>query len=350
MAKKKREDKVAKFHGKSVEEVLKMLQKKHGATSIMRMDEHPMVQKVDVISTGSLWVDSALGIGGLPRGRITELFGTEGGGKTTLAVHCVAEAQKKGGYALYIDAEHALDMRMAKKIGVDTSRLMLCQPDSGEQAMDILETAIISGKFDIAVVDSVSALTPQAEIDGNVGDSFVGLHARMLGQAMRKINAATSRTNTLVIFINQIRMKIGVMFGNPETTSGGQALKFFASIRMDIRRIGALKVGEKTVGNKVQVKIVKNKLAPPYKVITTDLIFGSGFSKESELLQIADDLDVVDIVGKKYNYEGKLIGDSKLNAIKNLKSDRKLFKSIFKSVRLAKSGKKSLEEGKTSEG
>jgi len=331
----KRED----LRGKTIDQVLAAIKKVHGADCIRRLDDKTIAKKVDVISTGSLWVDEALGVGGLPRGRVIEIYGHEGGGKTTLALHSVAEAQKTGGYALYIDAENAIDMPFAKRIGVKPELFMLSQPSSGEEGLDILDRGIASGKFAIAVVDSVSAITPQAELDGNVGDSHMGLQARLMGQTLRKISSNVAKTGTLVIFINQLRAKIGVFFGSNETTSGGNALKFFASIRIDIRRIGSIKKQDTIIGNKVKVKIVKNKLAPPFKEIETELIFGHGFSKESELLSMAEDLDVIDIKGRKYNYRDHLIGDTKTEAIENLKKKQKLFDSILTDVRIEKASK-----------
>ena len=253
---------------------------------------------------------------------------------TTLALHCIAEAQRAGGQAIFIDAEHALDMNLAMKIGVDPAKLVISQPDSGEQALEIFEMAVSSGKFDVAVIDSVSALTPQSEIDGNMGDAQMGAQARLMGQGMRKISTPVARTGTLAIFINQVRHKIGVMFGNPETTSGGNALKFYASVRVDIRRIGSLKLKEKIVGNRVQVKIVKNKLAPPFKVIQTDLIFGSGFSKEAELLAMAEEKDIVELRGTKYYYKGDLLGKGKVGAITVLKENRDTYESIIADIKI----------------
>jgi recombination protein RecA len=308
------------------------------------MDDTKVIQNVNVISTGSMLVDDALGIGGLPRGRIVEVYGPEGGGKTTLGLHCIAEAQRAGGDALFVDAEHALDMEFAKRIGVMPSKLIINQPDSAEQALDILEMSVDSGKFAIAVVDSVSALVPQAELDGEMGDAHMGLQARLMGQAMRKINGICSKTNTLVIFINQIRMKIGIMFGNPETTSGGNALKFFSSIRLDIRRIGSIKYKEQVVGNKVKVKIVKNKMAPPFRIIETELIFGRGFNKEGELLEMARELDVVELTGSKYNYRDKQFAKSKIKACEVLCKHRELYDAIAADVAKESIAQKEAEE------
>lgn len=334
MAKRKKQDKVD-YADKSIDEVLVDIRKRFGSSSVRRMDDVSSKEKVEVISTGSLWVDEALGIGGLPRGRTVEVYGPESSGKTTVSLHCIAEAQRAGGNALFIDAENALDMPFATRIGVDPAKLVLSQPDSAEQALDVLQMGIESGKFAIAVVDSVSALVPQAELDGDMGASHMGLQARLMGQALRKINNIVSNTNTLVIFINQIRMKIGVTWGSPEVTSGGQALKFFASVRLEIRRIGSIKVGERIIGNKVKVKIVKNKLAAPFREIETDLIFGSGFSKESELLQMADEHEIIEIAGASYRYHKNKFAKSKILAIEALKTNRDLYDSILADLRMA---------------
>jgi recombination protein RecA len=346
MAKKKKKSKkngIKKLE--TVDKLIAKIQKEHGKTSIRMMGDKSII-KVDTISSGSLLVDEALGIGGFPRGRIVEIFGPEGSGKTTLAMHCIAEAQKQGGHALFVDAEHAFSADLAKKLKMKSDLLMLCQPDSGEQGLDVLEMGVASGKLDIAVVDSVSALVPQAEIDGDMGDSHMGLQARLMGQAMRKINGCVSKTNTLVIFINQLRQKIGVVFGNPETTSGGNALKFYSSVRMDIRRIGSIKGKSKKkdkdgkheakiIGNKVRIKIIKNKLAPPFKTIETDLIFGYGFNKEGEVLALGYDLDIIEMKGSWYNYRGEKIGQGRPAACKALRKDPSLFESIVADIRMA---------------
>jgi len=346
MAKPKKSKRVGVDKLESIDKLISKIQKEYGKTAIRKMGDKSIV-KVDVISTGSLIVDEALGIGGFPCGRIIEIFGPEGSGKTTLALHCIAQAQKLGGAALLIDAEHAFSPELGEKIGVDIPSLLLCQPDSGEQGLDVLDMSIASGKIAIAVVDSVSALTPQAEIDGEMGDSHMGLQARLMGQAMRKINGSVSKTNTLVIFINQLRQKIGVVFGNPETTSGGNALKFYSSIRLDIRRVGAIKgkskqkdkEGERIVtviGNKVRVKIIKNKLAPPFKTVETDLIFGYGFNKEGEILDLGYDLDIIEMSGSWYHYRKDKLGQGKPAACKMLRNNPSLFESILADIRMAR--------------
>lgn len=346
MAKRKGKSKKKDTKGiESVDKLITKIQKAHGKTSIRKMSDKSII-KVDTISTGSMLVDDALGIGGFPRGRIVEVFGPEGSGKTTLAMHCIAEAQKAGEHALFIDAEHAFSEDLAQKIKMKSDLLMLCQPDSGEQGLDVLEMGVSSGKIGIAVVDSVSALVPQAEIDGDMGDSHMGLQARLMGQAMRKINGCVSKTNTLVIFINQLRQKIGVVFGNPETTSGGNALKFYSSVRMDIRRIGSIKGKSKkkdkdgkhtvkVIGNKVRIKIIKNKLAPPFKTIETDLIFGYGFNKEGEVLDLGYDLDIIKMKGSWYNYRGEKIGQGKSAACKALRKTTSLYESIVADIHMA---------------
>jgi recombination protein RecA len=341
-SKKSKKDGIEKLE--SIDKLIAKIQNEHGKTAIRKMGDKSIV-KVDTISTGSLMVDEALGIGGFPRGRIVEVYGPEGSGKTTLALHCIAEAQKLGGEALFVDAEHAFSPELADKLGVKVSSLLLCQPDSGEQGLDVLEMGVASGKLAIAVVDSVSALVPQAEIDGDMGDSHMGLQARLMGQAMRKINGCVSKTNTLVIFINQLRQKIGVVFGNPETTSGGNALKFYSSVRMDIRRIGSIKGkskkkdsdGEaeiKIIGNRVRIKIIKNKLAPPFKTIETDLIFGHGFNKEGEILDLGYDLGIVERSGAWYNYRDERIGQGKPAACKVLRKHPNIAESILADIHM----------------
>lgn len=330
---------------KSVDQLISNMQKEYGKTSVRRMNDKSII-KVSTISTGSILVDEALGIGGLPRGRVVELFGPQGSGKTTLSMHCIAEAHKLGGHALFVDAEHAFDPNLAKKLSINPDLLLLSQPDSGEQGLDMLEMGVSSGKLAIAVVDSVSALVPQAEIDGDMSSQQMGLQARLMGKAMRKINGFISKTNTLVIFINQLRQKIGVMFGSPETTSGGNALKFYASIRMDIRRIGSIK-GQgkkdkdgnretKIVGNRVRVKIIKNKLAPPFKTIETDLIFGYGFNKEGEVLDLGYNLDVIEREGAWYNYRDERLGQGKSKACKTLRKNPSLVESILADIHMAR--------------
>jgi recombination protein RecA len=341
MAKQKKE----KSKINSIDQLITTIQKEYGETAVRRMNDKSII-KVDTISTGSILVDEALGIGGLPRGRIIELIGPEGSGKTTLALHCIAEAQKLGGYALFIDAEHGLDSNLAEKLHVNPDLFLLCQPDSGEQGLDVLERSVSSGKIAIAVVDSVAALVPQAEIDGEMGDAHMGLQARLMGQALRKVTGHTSKTNTLVIFINQIRQKIGVVWGSNETTPGGNALKFYASVRMDIRRIGSIKGkgkkdknGErenKIVGNRVKVKIIKNKLAPPFKTVETDLIFGHGFNKEGEILDLGYDLDVVEREGAWYNYRDEKIGNGKSAACKTLRKNPNIAESILADIQITR--------------
>jgi len=342
MAKKKKNKKDGIEKLDSIDKLMAKIQKEHGKTSIRKLGDKSII-KVETISTGSILVDEALGIGGFPRGRIVEVYGPEGSGKTTLTLHCIAEAQRMGGEALFVDAEHAFSPDLAEKLGVNVKKLLLCQPDSGEQGLDVLEMGVASGKIAIAVVDSVSALVPQAEIDGDMGDHHMGLQARLMGQAMRKINGSVSKTNTLVIFINQLRQKIGVVFGNPETTSGGNALKFYSSVRMDIRRIGSVKGKSKKkdrdgksvpkiIGNKVRIKIIKNKLAPPFRTAETDLIFGHGFNKEGEILDLGYDLDIVEMSGSWYSYRGEKIGQGKPGACKALRKAPSLAKSILADI------------------
>ncbi len=292
---------------------LSQIEKNYGKGAIMRFGDWGM-QDVSVISTGSISLDMALGVGGVPRGRIVEIFGPESSGKTTLALHIVANAQKGGGLAAYIDAEHAVDPVYTRKIGVNLDELLISQPDSGEQALDICEQLIRSNSLDVIVVDSVAALVPKAEIEGEMGDSFMGLQARLMSQAMRKLTGALSRSKTTLIFINQIREKIGVMFGNPETTTGGNALKFYASVRMDIRRIGALKDGDQHIGNRVRVKVVKNKCAPPFRMAEFDILFGEGISYEGDLLDLASLHHVIEKSGAWYSFDGERIGQGRENA------------------------------------
>lgn len=317
---------------KALDMAIGQIEKQHGKGTIMRLGDEA-VKNVPSISTGSLMIDYALGVGGVPRGRITEIYGPEGSGKTTLAMHVVAEAQKAGGYAAFVDAEHAFDPRYAKNLGINTDELLVSQPDSGEQALEITETLIRSAALDVIVVDSVAALVPRAELEGEMGDSHVGLQARLMSQAMRKITGIINKTRTSVIFINQIREKIGVMFGNPETTSGGRALKFYSSVRMDIRRIGSLKKGDDVVGNRTKVKVVKNKVAPPFKVVEFNIMYGEGISRLAEVLDMAVEYDIIEKRGSWYRYGGEPIGQGTDNAIEFLKSDPELADKIEQMVR-----------------
>src|SRR6201994_31645 len=290
---------------------LSQIDRAFGKGSVMKMGARDLGVATDAVSTGSLGLDIALGIGGLPRGRVIEIYGPESSGKTTLALHAVAEAQKKGGIAAYIDAEHALDPVYAKKLGVDIDELLISQPDTGEQALEITDTLVRSGGIDIIVIDSVAALTPKAELEGEMGDSLPGLQARLMSQALRKLTASISKSNTIVIFINQIRMKIGVMFGNPETTTGGNALKFYASVRLDIRRIGAIKDRDEVVGNQTRVKGVKNKVAPPFKQVAFDIMYGQGISTTGELLALGVKAGVVEKSGSWFSYDGDRVGQGR---------------------------------------
>lgn len=317
---------------KALEGALSQIERSFGKGSIMRMGQRPKEQ-VDVISTGSLGLDIGLGIGGLPRGRIIEIYGPESSGKTTLALHAVAEAQKKGGTAAFIDAEHALDPIYARKLGVDIDNLLLSQPDAGEQALEIADTLVRSGAIDILVVDSVAALVPKAELEGEMGDSHVGLHARLMSQALRKLTGSVSRSNTTIIFLNQIRMKIGVMFGNPETTTGGNALKFYASIRLDIRRIGSVKDKDEVVGNQTRVKVVKNKMAPPFRQVEFDIMYGEGVSKMGELLDLGVKANVVEKSGAWFSYDSTRIGQGRENAKQYLREHPEMAAEIEKRVR-----------------
>jgi len=317
----------------SVDNAISQIQRQFGKGSIMRLGS-AAIEKIPVISTGSLSLDIALGVGGFPKGRIAEIYGPESSGKTTLALHVVAEAQKEGGTAAFIDAEHALDTAYAKRLGVDVDNLLVSQPDFGEQALEIAEILIRSGGVDIIVIDSVAALVPKAEIDGNVGDSHMGLQARLMSQAMRKFTGVLSRSNTILIFINQIRMKIGVMFGNPETTTGGNALKFYSSLRLDIRRIGALKDGQEIVGNRTKVKVVKNKVAPPFQIAEFDIVYGEGISKAGDLLDLAVEQDIVDKSGSWYSYQDERIGQGRENAKRFLQDHPDMFTDIDQKVRM----------------
>ena len=299
---------------KALDAALAQIERAFGKGSIMRLGANEQVVEIETVPTGSLGLDIALGVGGLPRGRIVEIYGPESSGKTTLALHTVAEAQKKGGICAFVDAEHALDPVYARKLGVDLENLLISQPDTGEQALEICDTLVRSGAIDVLVVDSVAALTPRAEIEGEMGDSLPGLQARLMSQALRKLTASISRSNTMVIFINQIRMKIGVMFGSPETTTGGNALKFYASVRLDIRRIGAVKDRDEVVGNQTRVKVVKNKLAPPFKVVEFDIMYGEGVSKTGELVDLGVKAGVVEKSGAWFSYNSQRLGQGRENA------------------------------------
>ena len=299
---------------KAIELAVSAIEKQHGKGSIMKLGEGDAIEPVQVIPTGSLGLDVALGVGGLARGRIVEIYGPESSGKTTLTLHAVAEAQKRGGVAAFIDAEHALDVGYAKKLGVKTDELLVSQPDYGEQALEIADMLVRSNALDVVVVDSVAALTPKAELEGEMGDSHVGLQARLMSQALRKLTGAISRSKTTVIFINQIRMKIGVMFGSPETTTGGNALKFYCSLRMDIRRIGAIKKDDGVIGNRTRVKVVKNKVAPPFREAEFDIIYNEGISKPGEVLDLGVEKGIVDKSGAWFSYEGERIGQGRENA------------------------------------
>jgi recombination protein RecA len=318
---------------KALNMALGQIEKQFGKGSVMRLGDGGVVQQVEAVSTGSLGLDIALGIGGLPRGRVTEIYGPESSGKTTLALSVIAQIQKLGGAAAFIDAEHALDPLYAKKLGVNIDDLLVSQPDSGEQALEIADMLVRSGGVDIVVIDSVAALTPKAEIEGEMGDSHMGLQARLMSQALRKLTANIKRSNTLVLFINQIRMKIGVMFGNPETTTGGNALKFYASVRLDIRRIGAIKKGEEVIGSQTRVKVVKNKVAPPFRQTEFDIIYNEGISKEGELIDIGSENGVVDKTGAWYSFNKERIGQGKDNARQFLKDNPDIAAEIEKRIR-----------------
>lgn len=317
---------------KALLETMKQIEKQFGKGSIMQMGNREVVD-FPAISTGSLNIDLALGIGGLPKGRIIEIYGPESSGKTTIALQVIREAQKAGGTAAFIDAEHALDISYASKLGVDVENLYVSQPDHGEQALEITDMLVRSAAVDIIVVDSVAALVPKAEIEGDMGDSHMGLQARLMSQALRKLTSTINKTNTLVIFINQIRSKIGVMFGSPETTTGGNALKFYASVRMDIRRTGSIKDGDDVIGNETKVKIIKNKMAPPFKEALFDIMYGAGVSKEGEVLDLAVSLNYINKAGAWYSYEGSKIGQGRDNVKKYLKSNPALLESLEKQIK-----------------
>ena len=319
---------------KALEAALGHIEKQYGKGSVMKLGDSSSNMVVEAVPTGSLGLDIALGVGGVPKGRIVEIYGPESSGKTTVALHMVAEVQKRGGIAGFIDAEHALDAVYAKNIGVDIDNLYISQPDNGEQALEITETMVRSGAVDIVIVDSVAALVPKAEIEGDMGDSHVGLHARLMSQALRKLTAAISRSNCVVIFINQLREKVGVMFGNPETTTGGRALKFYASVRLDVRRTETLKQGGEMVGNHVKVKVVKNKVAPPFKQAEFDIMFGTGISREGEILDLASECNVVNKSGAWYSYNGERIGQGRENVKIFLKDHPEICEEIEKQVRI----------------
>jgi len=313
---------------KALTAALAQIEKQFGKGSIMRLGDAEIAQDIQVVSTGSLGLDIALGVGGLARGRVIEIYGPESSGKTTLTLHAVAEMQKLGGTCAFIDAEHALDVQYAAKLGVDVNNLLISQPDTGEQALEIADALVRSGSIDLIVIDSVAALVPRAEIEGEMGDSLPGLQARLMSQALRKLTGTIKRTNSMIIFINQIRMKIGVMFGSPETTTGGNALKFYASMRLDIRRIGSIKKGEDNVGNETRVKVVKNKVSPPFKEAIFDIMYGAGISREGEIIDLGVDADIVEKSGSWYSYKGEKIGQGKDNARDFLKANPELAKEI----------------------
>jgi recombination protein RecA len=325
------------------------IEKQFGKGSIMKLGEDAIIRDIPTISTGSLSLDLALGIGGLPRGRVVEIYGPEASGKTTMALHVVAQAQKEGGTCAYIDAEHALDMGYAQKLGVKADELLVSQPDNGEQALEITDTLVRSGAVDVIVIDSVAALVPRAEIEGEMGEPQMGLQARLMSQALRKLVGTISRSHTLVVFINQIRMKIGVMFGNPETTTGGNALKFYSSVRLDIRRTGAVKQGEEVVGNRTKVKVVKNKVAPPFREAEFDILYGSGISKEGELIDIGADQGIIEKSGAWYSFAGERIGQGRENAKDYLREHPEVAGEVEVKVRekfgLAMTGGTVAEEG-----
>jgi recombination protein RecA len=317
---------------KALDAALAQIERAFGKGSIMKLGQREALE-IEAISTGSLGLDIALGIGGLPKGRIVEIYGPESSGKTTLALHVVAEAQRKGGACAFIDAEHALDPAYAKKLGVDIDNLLISQPDAGEQALEIADTLVRSGAIDVLVIDSVAALVPRAELEGEMGDSLPGLQARLMSQALRKLTASISKSNTLVIFINQIRMKIGVMFGNPETTTGGNALKFYASVRLDIRRIGAIKDRDEVTGNSTRVKVVKNKVAPPFKVVEFDIMYGEGVSKTGELIDLGEKAGVIEKSGSWFSYDGQRIGQGRENAKTYLREHPDVARTIEQKIR-----------------
>ena len=318
---------------KALQAALAQIEKQYGKGAIMRLGEGEVIDDIEVVSTGSLGLDIALGVGGLPRGRVVEIYGPESSGKTTLTLQVIAEMQKLGGTCAFIDAEHALDVQYAQKLGVNLQELLISQPDTGEQALEIVDALVRSGSVDLVVIDSVAALTPKAEIEGEMGDSLPGLQARLMSQALRKLTGSINRTNTMVIFINQIRMKIGVMFGSPETTTGGNALKFYASVRLDIRRIGSIKKGEEVIGNETKVKVVKNKVSPPFKTAEFDILYGQGISREGEVIDMGVEAKILEKSGSWYAYNGEKIGQGKDNAREFLKENPELAVEIENKVR-----------------
>ncbi|KHF24498.1 RecA [Solemya velum gill symbiont] len=318
---------------KALSAALTQIEKQFGKGSVMRMGDGSVINNVEAVSTGSLGLDIALGIGGIPKGRVVEIYGPESSGKTTLTLHAVAEVQKTGGTAAFVDAEHALDPAYAEKLGVNMEELLVSQPDTGEQALEITDMLVRSGAVDVVVIDSVAALTPRAEIEGDMGDSHVGLQARLMSQALRKLTANIKRSNCIVIFINQIRMKIGVMFGSPETTTGGNALKFYSSVRLDIRRIGAIKRGDEVVGNDTRVKVVKNKVAPPFKQVEFEILYGEGISREGEIMNLGVQHNIVEKSGAWYSYNGERIGQGKENVRKYFKENPELAQEIESKIR-----------------
>ena len=320
--------------GKALEAALTQIERAFGKGSIMKLGQRQTpAAETESISTGSLGLDIALGIGGLPRGRVVEIYGPESSGKTTLALHAIASAQKTGGTCAFVDAEHALDPAYARKLGVDVDELLISQPDAGEQALEIADTLVRSGAIDVLVIDSVAALVPRAELEGEMGDNHMGLHARLMSQALRKLTGSISKSRTMVIFINQIRMKIGVMFGNPETTTGGNALKFYASVRLDIRRIGAIKDKDEVVGNQTRVKVVKNKMAPPFRAVEFDIMYGEGISKTGELVDLGSQANIVEKSGTWFSYDGQRIGQGRENAKAFLKANPEIAAKIEAAVR-----------------
>jgi len=325
--------KISTDKSKAIEHAMTQIERQFGKGSIMKMGDQDVVQRVPAISTGSITLDIALGLGGVPRGRVVEIYGPEASGKTTLSLHIIAEAQKKDGVVAFIDAEHAFDANYARNLGVDTDNLLISQPDTGEQALEIADTLVRSGAIDVVVVDSVAALVPRAELEGEMGDAHMGLQARLMSQALRKLTGTVSKSKTCLIFINQIRMKIGVMFGNPETTTGGNALKFYSSVRLDIRRIAALKEGSEMIGSRTRVRVVKNKLAPPFKDAEFDIIYGRGISREGELIDLGAHFDIVEKSGAWYSYKGERLGQGRENAKAYLTENAEIRDEIDRAIR-----------------